>query len=71
MTNSFAARHSNGHITIIAAQRVPGHGRNMIIDYRMRSVLAMVPYAAACMRLECHFSHVLAVQLAPGDSFAN
>src|SRR5215467_15470472 len=66
MTKSFAAKHNKGAIAITAAQRAPGHARNMIIDYRMRLVLAMVPYAVP-MRLECPCSHVLAVQFAAGD----
>src|SRR5207248_7198315 len=46
MTNSFAAKQTSGAIAIpartAARRRVPSQARNMMFDYRMRSVLAMV-----------------------------
>src|SRR5437667_12625417 len=42
----------------------------MMVDYRMRSVSAMVPYPVP-MRLECPFPYVLAVQLTARDRFSN
>src|SRR5438309_11898351 len=56
MTNSFAAKQTIGAIAIpamtAARRRVPSQARNMMFDYRMRSVLAMVPLPVP-MRLEC------------------
>src|SRR5213080_1853919 len=74
MTNSFAAKQTSGAIAIpartAARRRVPSQARNMMVDYRMRSVSAMVPYPVP-MRLECPFPYVLAVQLTARDRFSN
>src|SRR3989454_3689668 len=74
MTNSFAARQTSGAsaipVNIAAQRRTLRHSRNMMVDYRMRSVSAMVPYPVP-MRLECPFPYVLAVQLTARDRFSN
>src|SRR6184192_4363661 len=57
-------------VNIAARRRTLWHSRNMMVDYRMRCVSAMVPYPVP-MRLECPFPYVLAVQLTARDRFSN
>src|SRR5207245_8983403 len=74
MTDSVAARHASGAsaipVNIAARRRTLWHSRNMMVDYRMRCVSAMVPYPVP-MRLECPFPYVLALQLTAHDRFSN
>src|SRR5512140_2554661 len=74
MTNSFAAKQTSGAsaipVNIAARRRTLRHSRNIMVDYRMLSVSAMVPYTLP-MRLECPFPYVLAVQLTARDRFSN